>query len=214
MKDKCFMPVVVLLLALAYPATKQTDNKVNCMAADLDNFTSAKINEVETVYVSGNENSEAVEPEEDTENEENISDSIEADISNEISSIDIDMEIYNAVVKYAAEYEIDEKLILAVIKTESDFDQYALSYADCKGLMQLNDIFFKEEMKEFGITDIYDIDSNVHLGTYYLRDCINKSNGDIKLALMMYNEGYSGALKTFNNYGYSNYAYKVFDNID
>lgn len=213
MKDKCFMPVVVLLLALAYPATKQTD-KTNCMAADLDNFTSAKINEIETVYVSGNENSEVVEPEEDTENEENTSDSLEADISNEISSIDIDMEIYNAVVKYAAEYEIDEKLILAVIKTESDFDQYALSYADCKGLMQLNDIFFKEEMKEFGITDIYDIDSNVHLGTYYLRDCINKSNGDIKLALMMYNEGYSGALNTFNNYGYSNYAYKVFDNID
>ena len=69
-------------------------------------------------------------------------------------------------------------------------------------------------MKEFGITDIYDIDSNIHLGTYYLRDCINKSNGDIKLALMMYNEGYSGALNTFNNYGYSNYAYKVFDNID
>lgn len=207
------MPVVVLLLALAYPATKQTD-KVNCMAADLDNFTSAKINEVETVYVSGNEKPEAIEPEEDTENEENTSDSLEADISNEISSIDIDMEIYNAVVKYAAEYEIDEKLILAVIKTESDFDQYALSYADCKGLMQLNDIFFKEEMKEFGITDIYDIDSNIHLGTYYLRDCINKSNGDIKLALMMYNEGYSGALNTFNNYGYSNYAYKVFDNID
>lgn len=212
MKNKCYMPVVVLLLALAYPAIKQTDNKVNCMAADLDNFTSAKINEVETVYVSGN--SEAVEPEEDTENAENISDSIEADISNEISSIDIDMEIYNAVIKYAAEYEIDEKLILAVIKTESDFDQYALSYADCKGLMQLNDIFFKEEMKDFGITDIYDIDSNIHLGTYYLRDCINKSNGDIKLALMMYNEGCSGALKTFNNYGYSNYAYKVFDNID
>ena len=41
------MPVVVLLLALAYPTTRQPD-KVNCMAADLDNFTSAKINEEET----------------------------------------------------------------------------------------------------------------------------------------------------------------------
>lgn len=140
------MPVVVLLLALAYPTTEQPD-KVNCMAADLDNFTSAKINEEETVYVAGNENPEIIEPDEDTENEENTSDSLEADVSNEISSIDIDEEIYKAVVKYSAEYEIDEKLILAVIRTESDFDQYALSYADCKGLMQLNDVFLKKKWK-------------------------------------------------------------------
>lgn len=140
------MPVVVLLLALAYPTTRQPD-KVNCMAADLDNFTSAKINEEETVYVAGNENPEIIEPDEDTENEENTSDSSEADVSNEISSIDIDEEIYKAVVKYSAEYEIDEKLILAVIRTESDFDQYALSYADCKGLMQLNDVFLKKKWK-------------------------------------------------------------------
>lgn len=212
MKNKCYMPVVVLLLALAYPTTEQPD-KVNCMAADLDNFTSAKINEEETVYVAGNENAEIIEPEDDTGNEENTSDSSEADVSNEISSIDIDEEIYKAVVKYSAEYEIDEKLILAVIRTESDFNQYALSYADCKGLMQLNDVFFKEEMEEFGITDVYDIDSNIHLGTYYIRDCINKSNGDIKLALMMYNEGYSGALQSFKKSGYSSYVQKVLSNI-
>lgn len=66
MKNKCYMPVVVLLLALAYPTTRQPD-KVNCMAADLDNFTSAKINEEETVYVAGNENPEIIEPDEDTE---------------------------------------------------------------------------------------------------------------------------------------------------
>ena len=48
----------------------------------------------------------------------------------------------DTILKYTAEYEVDPLFILAVMKTESDFNPNAVSEADARGLMQIAETTF------------------------------------------------------------------------
>lgn len=98
---------------------------------------------------------------------------------------------------------MDENLIFAVIKAESNFKVNAKSSKDAVGLMQL----MKETAKEVGrkidlqLEDeqieeaLLDVDTNINLGTRYLADLIERYN-NIEIAITAYNAG----IGTVNNW--------------
>lgn len=101
---------------------------------------------------------------------------------------------YTAYVEaYAAQYDVPEHLIYAVIRTESGFDSAAESTAGAVGLMQLMPETFEEltrdhlhEYLEDGMR--YDPETSIRYGTYYLSR-LYLQFGRWDLALAAYNAG-------------------------
>ena len=110
-------------------------------------------------------------------------------------------------------YNLDPNLVKAVIKTESSCNTEALSNAGCVGLMQISPKWHEDRCTKLGLTvdDLYDGNSNILVGCDYLSELINTYQ-DIPFALMVYNEGYTHALKTYQEIGISDYANKVLSN--
>lgn len=93
---------------------------------------------------------------------------------------------------YCSEYGVDENLVYALIKAESNFDEKALSDAGAKGLMQLTDETFVFCANHLGLPDtsgIYDTESNLRAGIWYLSYLTKKYNGNTENAVAAYNAG-------------------------
>ena len=86
---------------------------------------------------------------------------------------------------YARRYRLDENLLYAIIKAESDGNQYAVSSAGARGLMQL----MPGTAREMGVKDIFDPAENIAGGTQYLSKLASIYKGDMTLALAGYNAG-------------------------
>ena len=88
------------------------------------------------------------------------------------------------------EFNLDKALVFAVIKTESSFNQKAVSEKGAIGLMQITKktgeyIANKLGEKEF---NLYNPKTNVRYGCYYLNYLI-KTFGNVNTALCAYNAG-------------------------
>ena len=75
--------------------------------------------------------------------------------------------------KYSEEYDLDPYLVLAVIKTESNFDERALSNKGAKGLMQIMDATGEWAAEELNInyfmaSMLYDTELNIKIACCYL----------------------------------------------
>jgi soluble lytic murein transglycosylase len=85
----------------------------------------------------------------------------------------------------AERYRLDPALIAAIIKAESAFDPKAVSWAGARGLMQL----MPNTALMMGVTDSFDPEQNIMGGSRYLRQMLNRFNGNLKLAVAAYNCG-------------------------
>ena len=102
------------------------------------------------------------------------------------------LEYTEYVKKYANEYNVDEYLIYAIIKAESNFEPDAVSHRGAKGLMQLMYSTAEDIAKRINVNlnedNILEPDININLGTKYISMLIQKYN-NTNLALAAYNAG-------------------------
>ena len=111
--------------------------------------------------------------------------------------------------KYAAEYNVPEYVIYAVIKVESDFDPKAESSAGARGLMQMIRPTFEwltgeEHLNEnLSFHDLYDPDVAIRYGTYYLRYLHRTFQNDWHLVFAAYNGGEGNVAKWLKNPEYT-----------
>lgn len=75
--------------------------------------------------------------------------------------------------KYAKQYQLDENLVYAVIKTESGFDPDSVSEDDAKGLMQVTEETFdwlnsKLEYSDYTHDDLHDPELGIEYGCFLL----------------------------------------------
>lgn len=94
-------------------------------------------------------------------------------------------QIKEMISKIAKKHGIDEKLVNAVIKQESGYNPKAKSSAGALGLMQL----MPSTAKLMGVSDPYNPVQNVEGGVKYLKNMIERYNGNIILGLAAYNAG-------------------------
>ena len=85
----------------------------------------------------------------------------------------------------ASAHNVDPMLIKAIIKTESDFNQYAVSPKGAQGLMQL----MPETASDLRVNDPFDAGQNIYGGTRYIRNLLDNYQGDVRLSLAAYNAG-------------------------
>jgi len=117
------------------------------------------------------------------------------------------------VAKYAAQYNISPSLVYAVIRTESNFNPYAVSGAPAYGLMQLvptsggRDAYRKVKgsdqipSKEY----LFDANNNIELGTAYLNvlaynqlQAVQNEVSREYCVISAYNTGTGNVLKVFS----------------
>ena len=123
-------------------------------------------------------------------------------------------EKYRAIVsKYAAQYRVSPSLVFAVIRTESNFNPFAVSSAPAYGMMQLvpssggregyRAAKGRDEMpsREY----LFDAQNNIELGTAYLGvlsskqlDYVSNATSREYCVISAYNTGPSNVLKAFS----------------
>lgn len=80
---------------------------------------------------------------------------------------------------------VDPKLIMAVVKAESGGDAHAKSGAGAEGLMQL----MPDTARGLGVDDPYDPRQNMTGGAKFLKQLLDRFDGNLKLAIAAYNAG-------------------------
>jgi hypothetical protein len=86
---------------------------------------------------------------------------------------------------WADDFDLDPLLIATIMQIESCGDPHAVSPAGAQGLFQVMPYHFQPD------EDMLDPQTNAARGLTYLRNALNKSNGDVQLALAGYNGGHT-----------------------
>jgi soluble lytic murein transglycosylase-like protein len=80
---------------------------------------------------------------------------------------------------------LDPGLVLALIQVESNFDQYAISSAGARGMMQIMPFWTREIGREDD--NLFDLDTNLRYGCTILAHYLEVEDGSLIRALARYN---------------------------
>lgn len=99
-----------------------------------------------------------------------------------------------AMIHEAHARQLEPTLILALVKVESGFDNFAVSPKGACGLMQIIPATGEALAEELGIRwvgrrTLFDPVANVRIGVAYLQMLLRRYNGDLETALAAYNSG-------------------------
>lgn len=101
--------------------------------------------------------------------------------------------IYFLAKKYCQKFKVDLVKYLSLVARESHFDKNAKSLAKAKGLGQLMPGGGEAQaVQDLKLThyNIFDIEDNIKMSTYYLSWCMKAEKGDFERALARYNGGW------------------------
>lgn len=87
--------------------------------------------------------------------------------------------------RHAAQFRLDEALVRAVIKAESNFNPKAVSHKGAVGMMQL----IPSTARLMNVHDPLNPEENIRGGSRYLRLMLDEFDGNLELALAAYNAG-------------------------
>ena len=93
--------------------------------------------------------------------------------------------VNDVIQRYANFYRLEEALVHAVIKVESNFNPYAVSRKGALGMMQL----IPKTAQMLKVRDPLDPEDNIRGGSRYLRMMLDQFKGNLDLALAAYNAG-------------------------
>jgi len=97
-------------------------------------------------------------------------------------SSDLAAQITGSIMRHAQTYDVNPKLVAALIARESKFNPRALSSSGAMGLGQL----LPSTAKGLGVTDGFDVDQNARGTTRYLRSLIDRFSGKDSAGIAAY----------------------------
>ncbi len=120
----------------------------------------------------------------------------------------------------ARKYDLPLSLLLAVARGESNFNPRAQSNRNCHGIMQIQWPGTAKHLGIFRMNALYEPCTNIRAGAKYLRELLDRYDGNLHLALAAYNYGPSRIKKNASPNGiphgakwYSGYIYHHMKNI-
>ena len=108
------------------------------------------------------------------------------------------------IIKYSEEYKLPPSMVAAVIKTESNFNVFAESSKNARGLMQITPSTGKwiaEKLQIQGYNDdmLFDPEVNIRFGCWYIRYLYNTYDNNMTLSFAAYNGGRGNVDKWLEN---------------
>lgn len=118
---------------------------------------------------------------------------------------------------YAGVNHLDPLLVATIIKTESNFNTQAVSPKGARGLMQIMPktgdwIYQQISGGSLNQEKLFDVETNIALGTWYLKDLSDEFKGDLVLIIASYNAG-RGNVKNWLNTQHWTGEHKTIDQI-
>jgi len=121
-----------------------------------------------------------------------------------LSEIYLPVRFESLIKRYSQQNDLDPYLILSLIREESFFKTDAVSTARAYGLMQILLGTAREVAnKKIQRRDLFQPETNIRLGTKYLKHLINKYQGKTHLALAAYNAGDSRVDRWIERFGHA-----------
>ncbi len=119
---------------------------------------------------------------------------------------------YREMVKeIAGDNDIDPLMVAAVIFAESNFDEHAISRKDARGLMQIlpetaSEIAGKLGKKAFSVNELFDPETNIEFGCFYIAGLVEEFAQDHRLAIAAYNGGQTNVRRWLDESGKEGFA--------
>jgi soluble lytic murein transglycosylase-like protein len=113
----------------------------------------------------------------------------ESHVAEAVERYNISRDLAEDIYDIAREENIEPKLAYGLVKTESTFNERAVSHVGARGLTQVMPRTAAWLVPGTKTQDLYNRQTNLRLGFRYLDQMIDKYKGDVRLALLAYNRG-------------------------